>query len=173
MQFPAVAAAAVAVAAAAAEPYPARYFVRLAGEVDEDELLDENAIGPAGMTWLRETGLSTYPSPPPPASSSAASSAACSSSSPVGSSAHVAVAAAAAAAAGSSPARRVLRLSGDVDEADIVGAIGIAGLSWLRVGAGGQCSPRHRRRPPPRQPRNPSPTPPQSNTQPLSSFSPA
>ena len=55
-----------AAAAAAAERLPDRYVARLAGEVDEDELMDE--IGLAGVTWLRETGLATCPSPPPPTS---------------------------------------------------------------------------------------------------------
>jgi len=35
--------------------------LRLAGEVDEDEVVDK--LGLAGLTWLRANGLLTYPSP--------------------------------------------------------------------------------------------------------------
>ena len=85
-------------AATAAERPPDRYVARLAGEVDENELLDE--IGLAGVTWLRETGLATCPSPPPLAS------------------AHVAASPILAAAAGERSIlhHRVLRLAGEVDE---------------------------------------------------------
>ena len=114
MQFPAAASApgAAAAAAAAAEPSPARYVVRLAGEVDEDELVDE--IGLAEVAWLRETGLATTVAQTQTP---------------------------AAAAAEPSHARCVVHLSGDVAEADVMGATGIAGLNWLLAGPGESCSP--------------------------------
>ena len=101
--------------AAAAERPPHRYVARLAGEADENEFLAE--IGPAGVTWLRETGMATCPSPPPPAS------------------AHVAAVPTPAAAGGERPIprHRVLRLAGEVDEDEVMDKLGLAGLAWLRA----------------------------------------
>jgi hypothetical protein len=49
-------------AATASERPSDRYVVRLAGEVDVNELGD--AIGLDGVTWLKELGLATDPPPP-------------------------------------------------------------------------------------------------------------
>jgi len=90
-------------AATAAEPSPARYVVRLAGEVDKDEL--EGEIGLAGVCWLvREKRLATYPSPPPRTSHASQIAGAL-----------AAVQIAAADGERSLP-RHVVRLAGEVDE---------------------------------------------------------
>jgi len=65
------------------------------------------------VTWLRETGLATCPSPPPPAS------------------AHVAASPTPAAVGDRSlPRYRVLSLAG---EDEVVDKLGLAGLTWLRA----------------------------------------
>ena len=100
---------------AAAGRSPARYVARLAGEVDENDFLAE--IGPAAVTWLREAGLTTYPSPPPPAA------------------AHVAALPTPTCAGdeSSTPRHRVLRLAGEVAEDEVVDKLGLAALTWLRA----------------------------------------
>jgi len=99
-------------AATVADPPPASYVVCLAGEFDEEEMVEE--IGLAGLTWLRETGLVTYPSSPPPVS------------------AHIAALPTLAADGEPSLTRPVLCLAGEVDENELVEEIGLAGLNWLR-----------------------------------------
>ena len=105
MQSPAV--------AAAESPVPC-LVVRLAGEVAEDEVVDK--LGLAGMSWLSETGLAAplSPSPPPPAA------------------AHVAAAQISAADDERFLPRHVVRLAGEVDEHELVDAIGLTALNWLR-----------------------------------------
>jgi hypothetical protein len=118
MQNPAAAAvasptaAAATVAAAAAERPPDGLVARLAGEVAKGTLV--NKIGLAYVTWLWEAGLATFPPPPPD-------------------NAHVA--ASLISAANDDDERtipcHVLRLTGEVDEDELVDKIGLAGLNWL------------------------------------------
>jgi len=75
-------------------------------------------LGLAGVSWLSETGLaappSPSPSPPPPAAT------------------HVAAAQISAADGEGLLPRHVVRLAGEVDEHELLDAIGLAALKWLR-----------------------------------------